>query len=280
MLKELSLFTGAGGGLLGTKLLGWQHIGYVENENYCQKVLHQRIADGILDAAPIFGDIQEFIREGYAEAYKGMVDVITAGFPCQPFSVAGCGLAEKDERNMWPETIECLRIIRPPYAFLENVPNVFNHKYIQRIFGDLAESGYCVRYRPLSAADVGAIHPRKRQWFLAADYSRVGCNRGSFKGQGIQGYQTCNENKSGITNSNCFSERDKGMCEKKVSRKQGLSGWEGIRSLSDLRGRPDIPQPLICRMDVRTSRGVDRIRAIGNMQVPKVVATAWKLLNK
>jgi len=81
-MKELSLFSGAGGGLLATKyLLGWETIGYVEWDEYCQQVLIQRIKDGYLDAAPIFGDINEFIKGGYAGSYQGMVDVISAGFP-------------------------------------------------------------------------------------------------------------------------------------------------------------------------------------------------------
>jgi DNA (cytosine-5)-methyltransferase 1 len=88
-MNELSLFTGAGGGLLGSKLLGWRTIGYVEKEPYCQKVIVQRIADGLLDAAPVYGDIRRFINDGYAANYQGMVDVVSAGFPCQPFSVAG-----------------------------------------------------------------------------------------------------------------------------------------------------------------------------------------------
>src|SRR3990167_11503320 len=111
-MNELSLFTGAGGGVLGSKLLGHRIIGYVEYEPYCQEILKQRIADGILDAAPIFGDIRKFISEGYAESYQGMVDVVTAGFPCQSFSVAGKRLGEKDHRNMWPQTIECVRLVQ------------------------------------------------------------------------------------------------------------------------------------------------------------------------
>ena len=80
-LRELSLFSGAGGGLLGSKLLGWKAVGYVEFNKYCQQVLEARIREGYLDEAPIFGDIRQFIEEGYAEAYAGHVDVISAGFP-------------------------------------------------------------------------------------------------------------------------------------------------------------------------------------------------------
>jgi DNA (cytosine-5)-methyltransferase 1 len=79
---ELSLFSGAGGGLLGTKLLGWRCAGYVENDDYCQRVLAGRIEGGIFDRAPIFRDIRAFLGQGFAERYRGLVDVLTAGFPC------------------------------------------------------------------------------------------------------------------------------------------------------------------------------------------------------
>ena len=183
-MHELSLFTGAGGGLLGTKLLGWKAIGYVEKEPYCQKVIRQRIADGILDAAPIFGDIRAFVSEGYAESYQGLVDVITGGFPCQPFSVAGKQRGHQDERNMWPETIECIRIVRPRYAFLENVPGLLgasgdpgewdmeeaptdNIRYFGTILSGLSEARYDARWITLGADDVGANHRRKRVWIVA-----------------------------------------------------------------------------------------------------------------
>lgn len=88
-MRELSLFAGAGGGILGSKLLGWTTVGYVEFNEYCQKVLAQRIKDGLIDNAPIFGDIRAFNDCGYASSYQGMVNVVTGGFPCQPFSSCG-----------------------------------------------------------------------------------------------------------------------------------------------------------------------------------------------
>lgn len=167
-MRELSLFTGAGGGLLGTHhLLGWRCVGYVEWDEYCQKIIEQRIKDGLLAEAPIYGDIRAFIGEGFATAYKGMVDVITAGFPCQPFSVAGKQKGEDDPRNMWPATIECIRRIQPRWALLENVPGLLTTGYIKRIFGDLAEAGYDARWCVLGASDVGGLHKRKRLWILA-----------------------------------------------------------------------------------------------------------------
>ena len=70
-MNELSLFTGAGGGVLGGKLLGWKSIGYVEINEPCQKILAQRVKDGCLEEAPIFGDIRHFIQSGASEKYRG-----------------------------------------------------------------------------------------------------------------------------------------------------------------------------------------------------------------
>ena len=166
-MRELSLFTGAGGGVLGTKLLGWTTVGYVEYEPYCQQILRQRIEDGILDAAPIFGDIRTFHSEGYAEAYQGVVDVVTAGFPCQPFSTAGKRKGADDERNMWPATLGVIREVRPRFCLLENVSALVTCGYFGTILGGLAESGYDCRWRILSAAELGAPHKRDRLWIVA-----------------------------------------------------------------------------------------------------------------
>ena len=171
-MRELSLFTGTGGGLLGSHLLGWTPIGYVEFNEYCQRVIRQRINDEILPSAPIFGDVREFVQSGTAREYRGFADVVTGGFPCQPFSVAGKQLGSDDPRNMWPATIAVIDAVRPRYCFLENVPGLLNSGYFGTIIGDLAKSGYCVRYRILSAAELGAPHKRDRLWIMAHADSR------------------------------------------------------------------------------------------------------------
>ncbi len=144
VMNVLSLFTGAGGGELAFQhlLTGFRTIGYVEIDDYCQRIIRQRQLDGLLDQAPIFGDIRTFIDSGCCELYKGIADIVTAGFPCQPFSVAGKQLAEKDNRNLWPETIKTIRIIRPATVFLENVPGLLASEHALTIFRQLRENGY------------------------------------------------------------------------------------------------------------------------------------------
>lgn len=251
-MRELSLFTGIGGGLLGTKLLGWTHIGYVENNEYCQRVIRQRIIDGYLDNAPIFGDIRAFIDRGYAASYTGMADVITAGFPCQPFSVAGKQFGERDERNMWPATIECIRIVRPKYAFLENVPGILSSGYFGRILGDLSSVGYDCRWGVVSAAQVGAAHRRKRLWIVAANTQSAGWK--------------------GILRNNAGRIIKEG--------KESHPQTDSLDQLRDLVSRIEkrLGEPGVFGIDDGLPHRVDRLAVIGNGQVPIVAATAWHLL--
>jgi DNA (cytosine-5)-methyltransferase 1 len=163
-VNELSLFTGAGGGIWGSKLLGWETVGYVESDEYCQRVIRQRIREGFFSDAPIFNDVRAF--DGLP--YRGRVDIVSAGFPCQPFSIAGKRLGEKDDRNMWPETIRVIREVRPRVCLLENVPTLFRDRYFGTILTDLETSGYeRISCRIISAAEFGAPHIRKRLWVLA-----------------------------------------------------------------------------------------------------------------
>lgn len=245
-MNELSLFTGAGGGLLGTHLLGWRPIGYVEFNEYCQRVIRARINDGILPNAPIFGDIRAFISEGYAASYTGLVDVISGGFPCQPFSVAGNQLGADDERNMWPATLECIRIIRPKFAFLENVANLLTSGYFGTILRDLAESGYDARWRVLSVAELGAPHLRDRVWIVA----------------------------------HRMQKRIQGLRSETIQGQQGVSRRKDVRSVAHQRIRPDLSSPKLCRRRNDVADYVDRISATGNGQVPIVAATAWHLLSE
>ena len=261
-MRELSLFTGAGGGLLATKhLLGWTTIGYVEIEPYCQAIIRQRISDGLLDSAPIFSDIRDFIKQGYAEAYQGMVDVITAGFPCQPFSVANRGqdTGEKSDRNLWPETLETIRHILPKYIFLENVSNLTIHKYFGKIIGQISKSGYRVKWKIISANEVGAPHLRERVWIFATntDCIRSFPSTNSIQWNEIQNYEIWNPTKNIPKNwegwINWFS---------KVLKDGNQIGADSA-NLGVYNGVPN---------------RLDAIKALGNAQVPQVAATAWEIL--
>ena len=161
-MNELCLFAGGGGGILGGVLSGFKTVGAVEWDPYCQAVLLARQADGLLERFPIWGDIQTF--DG--RPWRGKVGILTAGFPCQPFSQAGQQKGEADERNMWPDTIRILREVGCD-ALLENVPGLVTSGYFGTILRDLAEAGFDAEWDVFSAAECGARHLRERLWILA-----------------------------------------------------------------------------------------------------------------
>ncbi len=124
-MRELSLFSGVGGGLLATAhLLGWEPIGYVEIDEYCRRVLRARIDDGLLPDAPIVTDVREFLESGAAAEYRGYADVATGGFPCQAYGAATRG-RQRADRDLWPETAEVIRQVWPDWVLLECTPTAF-----------------------------------------------------------------------------------------------------------------------------------------------------------
>lgn len=276
---------------MGSKLLGWTTIGYVEINDYCQRVIAQRIKDGCLDEAPIFGDIWSFISEGFARSYQGMVDVVTAGFPCQPFSVAGNSEGEFDPRNMWPETIECIRQVRPRFALLENVPGLLAHGYFGTILGDLHKSGFNAEWDVISASSLGAQHLRERLWILAysntdeirrlddelsasarASQGRLDALRGFKRHPSYAPHPKQNGRAKDSVHAftNHAGER---ITRKKrrplriVSRQDPSGRWWAFPDSDHHRSFDDVAD------------WVDRLEAVGNGQVPIVAKSAWEILS-
>lgn len=164
-MRTLHLCAGHGGGLLADLILGHTIIGAVEWDDFAQRVLRARQADGFLPSFPIHSDMRQF--DG--RPWRGSVDLVSGGIPCQGFSTAGKQLGAADPRNLWPDAIRILRETRAPWYFLENVANLTSFDYWGVILQDLAAAGYDARWCVLSAGDVGAPHLRKRVWLLATD---------------------------------------------------------------------------------------------------------------
>lgn len=164
-LRELALFAGIGGGILGGKLLGWRTVCAVEIEPFCQQVLRARQDEGSLERFPIFDDVRAF--DG--RAWRGRVDVVSGGFPCQDISCAGKGGGIDAPRSgLWREFARIIREVRPRFALVENSP-MLTRRGLSRVLGDLASAGYDAAWTVLSAADVGAPHLRRRMWIVAVD---------------------------------------------------------------------------------------------------------------
>lgn len=172
-MNELALFSGAGGGILGGKLLGWTTVAAVEIEKYPREILLQRQRDGILPRFPIWDDIRSF--DG--RPWRGFVDVVSGGFPCQDISAAGKGAGIEGSRSgLWAEMHRIVCEVRPRYVFVENSP-ALTSRGLGRVLGDLAASGYDAANNggasqlqrntpPLNAVAGGALNPPWVEWLM------------------------------------------------------------------------------------------------------------------
>ena len=162
-MNELALFAGAGGGILGGKLLGWRTVCAVEIAAYARDVLLARQRDGCLEEFPIWDDICTF--DG--RPWRGHVDVISGGFPCQDISCAGKGAGLAGARSgLWYEYVRLIREVEPRYVFVENVGALLV-RGLDAVLGAFAELGFDAEWGTLRASDVGAPHRRERVFILA-----------------------------------------------------------------------------------------------------------------
>ena len=161
-MNGLDICAGGGIGSAVWRTLGGRTVCYVERDPYCQQLLQARMRDGVICDAPIWDDLRTF--DG--RPWRGRVDFLFGGIPCQPYSVAGKRQGEADERDLWPDTRRIIREVGPRLVLIENVPGLLA-RGLGRILGELAESGYDAEWDCLAASDIGADHERKRVWLVA-----------------------------------------------------------------------------------------------------------------
>ena len=263
-MNELALFAGAGGGILAGKILGWRTVCAVEHNAYCAAILAQRQNDGILEPFPIWPDVRSFD----AKPWKGIVDVVSGGFPCQDISAAGKGAGIEGKRSgLWSEMFRIVREIRPKFVFVENSP-MLTRRGIGRVLGDLASIRYDAKWDVFGAHHFGAPHKRDRIWILAnADGERCG-KKGKFR------HSQFEERIAGgckkVANTDVINGDGSGYGTGKISQFEpsrifNYSGWES--------------EPGLGRVANGMANRLGRSKAIGNGQVPIVAANAFRLLS-
>ena len=159
-MKLLDLFSGIGGFSLGAEYNNIKTVGFVEKDAYCQKVLRKHWPN-----TPIIGDIRDVKKDTFES-----VDIVSGGFPCQPFSVAGKRRGTDDDRYLWDETIRVVSIYKPRWFVGENVEgivNIQNGLVLRQVQDDLEKEGFEVQCGIIPASGIGAWHQRKRVWIIA-----------------------------------------------------------------------------------------------------------------
>ena len=236
-LRTFHLFAGAGGGLLADLLLGHIPVGACEIEEYPRRVLLQRQRDGILPEFPIWDDI----RTLDGKPWRGLVDVVAGGFPCQNISTAGKGAGLNGSKSgLYFELERVTNEIRPRYVFLENSP-ALTTRGLNRVTGGLASMGYDCRWCVIGGNATGTPQLRERIWILGELADTV-------RGKRKMGWN--------ISRSIWERELDAAYLDRKAKSEPAMVGV--VDGLAD---------------------GMGRNKAIGNGQISSVAALAWQILS-
>ena len=217
MLSHLDLFSGIGGFSLGLESAGVaKTVAFCDFDDYCQQVLKKNFP-----TVPIYNDVKELNYERLKADGINTIDIITGGYPCQPFSVAGRKKGEQDSRHVWPEMFRLIQELRPTWVIGENVSGHIKLG-LDTVLKNLESEGYSARTFSISASSVGANHQRERIWIVANARQHGGRiestrNKESI-GRGSSKETEWSTNTNQITGS---SERTKTMANTK-----GLAGDE------------------------------------------------------
>tara|TARA_Y100000817_G_scaffold142517_1_gene111677 strand:+ start:329 stop:1498 length:1170 start_codon:yes stop_codon:yes gene_type:complete len=164
-MKILDLFSGIGGFSLGLERAGFKTIAFCEMDKYCKLVL-QKHWKGV----KMYNDVREITKARFETDGIELPEIITGGFPCQPFSVAGKQKGTSDDRHLWPEMFRIIKEFKPRWVIGENVKGITNIQdglVFETVCTNLEGEGYEVRAFNIPAAGVGAPHRRERIWIVA-----------------------------------------------------------------------------------------------------------------
>lgn len=243
-MKSIELFAGIGGIALAAEWAGIDTVAFCERDPFCQKVLKKHWPD-----IPIFDDVctlnRQVLEEKGVIEPGGTVDIISGGFPCQPYSIAGKRRGKEDDRDLWPEMFRIIEEIRPRWVIGENVANFANME-LDRTLSDLESIGYTGGAVVLPALAVGAFHTRERTFIVAHSGSKL------------------RESSEVHTRTSKKSERKK------------PKEWESFFFIN--RGANNVEfrkkdESMLCRDDDGVPRELDesRLKALGNAVVPQQI---------
>lgn len=252
-MKALELFAGIGGIALAEQMAGIEVVGLSEIEEYPVKILKKNFPD-----IPILKDVRKINKKTLKEADidPDTIDIVSGGFPCQPFSIAGKRRGTDDDRDLWPEMFRIIKEIRPHWIVGENVANFANME-LDRTLSDLESEGYETRAFVFPAAAVGAPHQRMRTFIVAnADSKRWDCLE---KGQANRRHRQYSE-----------SDASQGRQEEVWSTAVHVLST-GAELLSQ-------PSSQLRRNDDGLSSGMDRLKCVGNAVMPQQILPIFQAI--
>ena len=270
-LYVLDTFTGIGGGILGALLCGHRIMCAVELDPYCRSVLVRRQNDGHLPHFPIWDDVRTF--DG--RRWRGIVDVVSGGFPCQNISPAGDRTGITGEKSsLWFTMLRIVREIRPRYVFVENSAQLVRNG-LDVVLEGLDTCGYDAEWCVLGADDVGANHRRKRCWILGRNSNyKTKSKIGEVAGEKQVGGGICT-NVPNTGNDRTIEWQWELQGNKQVT---GDGEDNGRRTPFNALGKWWKVEPGVGRVVDECPHRLERLKGLGNAQVPLCAAVAWKTL--
>lgn len=285
-LNGLSLCSGAGGLELGLHIAAphYRTVGYVERDAFAASTLVARMADKALDQAPVWSDARRF--DG--RPWRGKVDILSAGYPCQPFTFSGQRKGRDDPRHLWPQVARIIKEISPRIVFCENVEGHLSLGFPE-VAAELQAMGFDVRAGLFSAAEVGASHIRRRLFILA--YANSGDERQSGRDE-VQHQRSAVHRRrryQGFTDRHQRNSQDVDMDVADVAR-HGVQGREDARlplfapapclhqGWQQVLDRHPHLQPCLFGLDNGMAYRVERSMLAGNGVCPLAAALAFRTL--
>lgn len=255
IMRHGSLFSGIGGFDLAAQWMGWENIFHCEWNPFCQKVLNKNFPN-----SKPYADINNF----NAKEYRGNVDIISGGFPCQPYSLAGKQKGNKDDRHLWPEMLRIIREVQPRWVVGENVSGLISWNggmVFEQVQVDLEAEGHEVQTFVLPACSIGALHKRERVWIVANLSGK------SFIRKGM-------DNSGEDFKRNSLPTEWGEIWDSFRLVNKGLAPTEFAYNT----GSRYVREPLLIRINDGIPKGLDELRnsALGNAIVPQL---AYKIFN-
>lgn len=290
-MKHIDLFSGIGGFALAAEWAGIETIVFCEIDEFCQKVLKKHWPN-----VPIISDIRDF------DGGKYDADIITGGFPCQPFSVAGKRRSKEDDRYLWPEMLRVIKDINPRWVIGENVAGIISLA-LDEVLSDLEGAGYETQAFIIPACSLNAPHRRDRVWIIA-NRQCVGWQTRAREGIQSEIEITERSDLGNLDTKRLIAHAPSWKSGKPEARngwgRAGRSGLEIIANPNESRlqryrqfGECSRKQPVtteawqeswvevatrLCRMDDGVPHRVDRLKALGNAIVPQVAYQIFRAI--
>jgi DNA (cytosine-5)-methyltransferase 1 len=295
-MRHGSLFSGIGGFDLASEWMGWENVFHCEWNPFGQKVLNYYWPKAIT--------YHDITKTDFT-IHRGSIDIITGGFPCQPYSAAGKRLGKEDERHLWPSMLRAIREIQPTWVVGENVRGLVNWNegmVFDEVQADLEAEGYEVTPFLLPACGVNAPHRRDRIWFIAynATHSnmlrfdkRIKCNEINTDKERINAFGDINKGVSNGIITNSSSNGFQGRSDSRILRGKGKGRKKLFKNLGSISGTnwQNFPtKSPVCNGDDGVPDGLDgitfskwrqeSIKAGGNAIVPQVVYQIFKAIDQ